>query len=274
MWCWRARALVSPHGADYAWTLIVHSLIAFHRQDTALASELLSRAAEATAALHASAVTQFCGLAIQYLEKDSAGADRHPAPNDGIHVILHVFATYCAANLDQWGSSVQSAIDKYFAVGRALASAELTNPLLLNWRQRLRVIFVACHEDAMAKCLQNDIHAALESWRTVNSSSEAIPHEDDGTGTNDGDGSLALSTSEWRVVERVIAGCTNAQAAEALYLSKRTVDTHLRNIYRRLGISSRTELIKIVGTSRQEPEPARRPDQTSGGSEEERSRRR
>ena len=84
----------------------------------------------------------------------------------------------------------------------------------------------------MAECLQNDIHAALESWRTVNSSSDAIiPHEDDGTGTDDGDGSLALSTSEWRVVERVIAGCTNAQAAEALYLSKRTVDTHLRNIY-------------------------------------------
>lgn len=275
VWCWRARALVSPHGADYAWTLIVHSLIAFHRQDTALAGELLSRAAEATAALHASAVTQFCGLAIQYLEKDSAGADRHPAPDDGIHVILHVFATHCAANLDQWGSSVQSAIDKYFAVGRALASAELTNPLLLNWRQRLRVIFVACHEDAMAECLQNDIHAALESWRTVNSSSDAIiPHEDDGTGTDDGDGSLALSTSEWRVVERVIAGCTNAQAAEALYLSKRTVDTHLRNIYRRLGISSRTELIKIVGASRQEPAPARRPDQADSGSEEERSRRR
>ena len=86
----------------------------------------------------------------------------------------------------------------------------------------------------MAECLQNDIHAALESWRTVNSSSDAIiPHEDDGTGTDDGDGSLALSTSEWRVVERVIAGCTNAQAAEALYLSKRTVDTHLRNIYGR-----------------------------------------
>ena len=275
VWCWRARALVSPHGADYAWTLIVHSLIAFHRQDTAPAGELLSRAAEATAALHASAVTQFCGLAIQYLEKDSAGADRHPAPDDGIHVILHVFATHCAANLDQWGSSVQSAIDKYFAVGRALASAELTNPLLLNWRQRLRVIFVACHEDAMAECLQNDIHAALESWRTVNSSSDAIiPHEDDGTGTDDGDGSLALSTSEWRVVERVIAGCTNAQAAEALYLSKRTVDTHLRNIHRRLGIPSRTELIKIVGASRQEPAPARRPDQADSGSEEERSRRR
>ena len=261
--------LVSPHGADYAWTLIVHSLIAFHRQDTAPAGELLSRAAEATAALHASAVTQFCGLAIQYLEKDSAGADRHPAPDDGIHVILHVFATHCAANLDQWGSSVQSAIDKYFAVGRALASAELTNPLLLNWRQRLRVIFVACHEDAMAECLQNDIHAALESWRTVNSSSDAIiPHEDDGTGTDDGDGSLALSTSEWRVVERVIAGYTNAQAAEALYLSKRTGDTHLRNIHRRLGISSRTELIKIVGASRQEPAPARRPDQADSGSEE------
>ena len=114
----------------------------------------------------------------------------------------------------------------------------------------------------MAECLQNDIRAALESWRTVNSSSEAIPHEDDGPGTDDGDGSLALSTSEWRVVERVVAGCTNAQAAEALYLSKRTVDTHLRNIYRRLGISSRTELIRIVesrlsGTAVPKPDPAR-----------------
>ena len=262
VWCWRARALVNPHGADYAWALIVHSLIAFHRQDTALASELLSRAAEATETLHAPAVAQFCGLAVRYLEKDSGGEDQHHVQNNEAHVILRVFATYCAANLDQRGSRVQSAIDEYFAVGRALASAELTNPLLLNWRQRLRAVFVACHEDAMAECLQNDIRAALESWRTVNSSSEAIPHEDDGPGTDDGDGSLALSTSEWRVVERVVAGCTNAQAAEALYLSKRTVDTHLRNIYRRLGISSRTELIRIVesrlsGTAIPKPDPAR-----------------
>ena len=51
-----------------------------------------------------------------------------------------------------------------------------------------------------------------------------------------------LSASERRVAEAVAAGATNREAATSLFLSVKTVEFHLRNIYRKLGVRSRTEL--------------------------------
>ena len=41
-------------------------------------------------------------------------------------------------------------------------------------------------------------------------------------------------------------GRTNQETAETLYLSVKTVDFHLQNIYRKLGLRSRTELAVVV----------------------------
>jgi DNA-binding CsgD family transcriptional regulator/tetratricopeptide (TPR) repeat protein len=51
-----------------------------------------------------------------------------------------------------------------------------------------------------------------------------------------------LTAQEQLIAARVGAGATSREVAEALFLSPRTVDTHLRNIYRKLGISSRRQL--------------------------------
>jgi DNA-binding NarL/FixJ family response regulator len=51
-----------------------------------------------------------------------------------------------------------------------------------------------------------------------------------------------LTTQERRVAEAVAAGATNREAAAALFLSPRTVEYHLRKVYRKLGVRSRTEL--------------------------------
>ena len=254
VWCWRARSLASTSKAARVWVLIVHSLVAFHHQDEKLASDLLARAAEATSAMRASRVAQFCELAMHYLQKGSDGSKLLLPLDEGAHAVLRVFAMHCSAGLDRRKGSVQLAIDKHFATGRSLASAKLTNPSILNWRQQLRAIFVSCHEDAIAECLQNDMCAAEKSWRTINklSNSSMCPSNFSPDAADD---SRRLSVSEQRVAEQIAAGCTNAQAADALYLSKRTVDTHLRNIYRRLGISSRGELIKFVKQNRQETDP-------------------
>mgnify|MGYP000948240374 CR=1 FL=1 len=253
MWCWRARSFASTRRAECAWVLIVHSLVAFYRRDTKLASELLARVAETTTAMRASTVGRFCELATHYLRKDPGDSERSTLLDEEAHVVLRVFATYCAASLDHRKGRVQLAIDKHFATGRTLASARLTNPVILDWQQQLRTIFVSCHEDAIAECLRNDICAAEESWCSLNDLSNAPNHHED-IHSGAEDEYRKLSVSEQKVAEQVAAGCTNAQAAEALFLSKRTVDTHLRNIYRRLGISNRLELIEFVKKNYRERE--------------------
>lgn len=55
-----------------------------------------------------------------------------------------------------------------------------------------------------------------------------------------------LSPAEHRVALVVGEGRTNQEAADALFLSVKTVDFHLQNIYRKLGLRSRTELAVLV----------------------------
>ncbi|MDQ7810905.1 helix-turn-helix transcriptional regulator [Amycolatopsis sp. A133] len=52
----------------------------------------------------------------------------------------------------------------------------------------------------------------------------------------------ALTAQEAKIAELARAGYANKQIAEKLYLAVRTVEFHLSNVYRKLGISSRREL--------------------------------
>ncbi|NUR31718.1 MAG: hypothetical protein HOV83_38750, partial [Catenulispora sp.] len=57
-----------------------------------------------------------------------------------------------------------------------------------------------------------------------------------------------LTSYETQVARHVGAGRTNNETAAALYISPKTVEYHLRNLYKKLGIRSRTELARIVAT--------------------------
>jgi DNA-binding CsgD family transcriptional regulator len=58
-----------------------------------------------------------------------------------------------------------------------------------------------------------------------------------------GDAALeSLSQAEFRVADAVAGGLTNRQVAASLLISVKTVDFHLQQMYRKLGIRSRTEL--------------------------------
>jgi DNA-binding CsgD family transcriptional regulator len=52
----------------------------------------------------------------------------------------------------------------------------------------------------------------------------------------------ALTGSERRVVERAVAGDTNRQIAAALFVTPKTVELHLSNAYRKLGVAGRRGL--------------------------------
>ncbi|MFE2877360.1 AAA family ATPase [Streptomyces roseus] len=57
----------------------------------------------------------------------------------------------------------------------------------------------------------------------------------------------ALSVREREVAELAAAGLSSRQVAERLVLSTRTVDTHLGSAYRKLGVSSRVALTRLLG---------------------------
>ena len=63
-----------------------------------------------------------------------------------------------------------------------------------------------------------------------------------------GSGAAATATeSEQRVAELAASGMTNNEIAAALFISTRTVEARLARIYRKLGISSRAELGRVMG---------------------------
>jgi len=70
------------------------------------------------------------------------------------------------------------------------------------------------------------------------------------TGTVAGDGRLGgLTAREREIAELVAAGRTNREIAEQLVLSTRTVEAHLRNVFAKLGVRSRVELTRAVGSA-------------------------
>jgi DNA-binding CsgD family transcriptional regulator len=59
-------------------------------------------------------------------------------------------------------------------------------------------------------------------------------------------GWASLTSSERSVAAIIAEGATNREAAAQLFLSRHTIDFHLRQIFRKLGISSRVTLTRLV----------------------------
>jgi len=59
----------------------------------------------------------------------------------------------------------------------------------------------------------------------------------------------SLTTSERRVADFAAEGLTNKDIAQALFVTTKTVEVHLGNVYRKLGIGSRAELPEALGAS-------------------------
>jgi DNA-binding NarL/FixJ family response regulator len=61
-------------------------------------------------------------------------------------------------------------------------------------------------------------------------------------------GADALTSSERRVVKLAASGMSNKQIAQTLFVTVKTVETHLHRSYQKLDVSSRAELAAVAET--------------------------
>lgn len=59
----------------------------------------------------------------------------------------------------------------------------------------------------------------------------------------------SLTPSELRVAQMAAAGMTNREIAQSLFVTQKTVETHLRHTYQKLDVARRTDLAGIVGNT-------------------------
>ena len=70
-----------------------------------------------------------------------------------------------------------------------------------------------------------------------------------------GTGVEALTERELEVARLIVDRRTNAQIAAELFLSPKTVETHVRHLFQKLEVSSRVEVARVVERAEREPLP-------------------
>ena len=207
---WRARYL----------ELLTRSFLAAGRRDEA---EHAAAAAQACAeAVGLPMAGAMAALAAAALDLDggepSAAAER---------------ALSAAAALEEVGNVFDAATSRLLA-GRALAQA--------GKRDRA----AAELERAAAAFESFGSHRyRLQAERELRKLGRSI-HRRTRPGKGDGSGVDSLTERELQIARLVVDRKTNPQIAAELFLSSKTVETHLRNTFRKLGVASRVEVARAV----------------------------
>jgi DNA-binding NarL/FixJ family response regulator len=150
--------------------------------------------------------------------------------------------------------------DPTTAVGRALAAAAAFEAAEALW-DAARAHAVAGR--ALARLGESDRAALeLEHAATAFDSFGALRYRDQTErelgrlgrrahrrtrpGKTDGKGLETLTARELQVAQLVVDRKTNPEIAAELFLSNKTVETHLRNIFHKMNVPSRVELARAV----------------------------
>ena len=142
-------------------------------------------------------------------------------------------ALAAAAAADEVGARVDAALCRVLA-GRALAAAGDTDRAQTELERA-----AAALDDCGARRYRD---AAEREWRKLG----GHPPTRARAKAASGDGLDALSRRERDVALLVVDRRTNPEIAAELFLSVKTVEAHMRNMFRKLDVSSRVELARAV----------------------------
>jgi DNA-binding NarL/FixJ family response regulator len=134
---------------------------------------------------------------------------------------------------DSAGAPIEAALSRTLA-GRALAAA--------GDRERAK------HELELAAAALDSVGAQRyrdAAERELRQLGHHI-HRRSQPGVAEGAGVDALTRREREIARRIVDRQTNRQIAEELFLSLKTVETHIRNIFAKLGADSRVEVARMV----------------------------
>jgi len=145
-----------------------------------------------------------------------------------------------ATAADEVGIPIEAALSRTLA-GRALAKAGEQDQAITELEKAAAVLH-ACGAVRYRDAAERELRRL---GRHV--------HRRTRPGEAGGQGVASLTARERQVADLVVGRCTNPEIAAALFLSPKTVETHLRHIFHKLGVTSRVEVARTIEeTLRQE----------------------
>jgi DNA-binding CsgD family transcriptional regulator len=97
-----------------------------------------------------------------------------------------------------------------------------------------RPVYILCIGATISVWALRDLRAPIEAPGRAGSGCPELPD-------------LPVTRREKEVIALILAGETNGSIAERLFISESTVKKHVNNIFRKLEIASRWELIRLTG---------------------------
>ncbi len=183
----------------------------------------------------AAALTEVAAAATQ-LPLETAWADRAAAAvalhsGDTVPAIERALASADAAQ--EVGAPIEGALSRTLA-GRALAQAGQSDRAVAEL-QRAAAAFDACGALRYRESAERELGKLGHR-----------PHRRTRAGKSEGTSIDSLTERELQVARLVVDRKTNPEIAAELFLSQKTVETHLRNIFRKISVSTRVELARVM----------------------------